>query len=222
MNKVLVLAVHPDDETLGCAGTILRHKAGGDKIYWLIATAIKEKDGFSKNYVSEREKEIEAVNLAYGFHGVYRLGFSTKRIDHLPKVGLIEKIAGVFNKVKPDIVYLPFQYDAHSDHRIFFESAYCCTKQFRYPFIKKVLIMETISETEFAPSLKETTFIPNYFVDISKFLPKKIEIMGIYKEEIGRHPFPRNARNIKALATFRGATAGCKYAESFMILKEIF
>ena len=181
MNKVLVLAVHPDDETLGCAGTILRHKAQGDKIYWLIATEIKEKDGFKKSEVLEREKEIGAVNLAYGFSAVYRLGFSTKRIDELPNVELIERIAGVINKVKPSIVYLPFQNDAHSDHRIFFEAAYSCTKKFRYPFIKKVLIMETISETEFAPSLKETTFIPNYFVDISGFLSKKLEIMKIYK-----------------------------------------
>jgi LmbE family N-acetylglucosaminyl deacetylase len=82
-------------------------------------------------------------------------------------------------------------------------------------------MMETLSETEFAPSTKEDSFIPNVFVDISDFMERKIEIMNIFTTEIATHPFPRSERNIKALATFRGATAGCNYAESFVLLKEI-
>lgn len=81
--------------------------------------------------------------------------------------------------------------------------------------------METLSETEFAPSTKEDSFIPNMFVDVTDFIDSKIEIMNIYKNEIEPHPFPRSERIIRALATFRGATGGCEYAESFMILKEI-
>ena len=81
--------------------------------------------------------------------------------------------------------------------------------------------METLSETEFAPSTKEDSFVPNMFVDITDFIDRKIEIMKIYKGEFDDHPFPRSERNIRALATFRGATAGCEYAESFMMLKEI-
>ena len=81
--------------------------------------------------------------------------------------------------------------------------------------------METLSETEFAPSIKKDSFIPNTFVDVSKYLNKKIKIMKIYKSEILKHPFPRSERNIKALASFRGSTSGCKFAESFMLIKEI-
>ena len=81
--------------------------------------------------------------------------------------------------------------------------------------------METLSETEFAPSIKKDSFIPNTFVDITKYLDKKIQIMNIYKSEINRHPFPRAKKNIKALASFRGATCGYNYAESFVLLKEI-
>ena len=81
--------------------------------------------------------------------------------------------------------------------------------------------METLSETEFAPSLKRESFIPNTFVDISKFINKKIAIMKVYKSEIDKYPFPRSERSIKALATFRGSTSGCKFAESFVLLKEI-
>ena len=82
-------------------------------------------------------------------------------------------------------------------------------------------MMETISETEFAPNTKEESFIPNTFVNISDCFQKKIEIMGIYHQELGNHPFPRSLRNIEALATLRGATANCEYAESFMLLKQI-
>jgi LmbE family N-acetylglucosaminyl deacetylase len=133
----------------------------------------------------------------------------------------VDKISKIINDLKPNIVYLPFKSDVHSDHRTIFEAVYSCTKSFRYPFIKKIYMMETLSETEFAPSTKESNFIPNVFVDISAYIDKKIEIMRIYESELGNHPFPRNERNIKALATFRGATAGCDYAESFMLLREI-
>ena len=81
--------------------------------------------------------------------------------------------------------------------------------------------METLSETEFAPSTKEDSFIPNVFIDISNYIDKKIDIMKVFESEIGDHPFPRSERNIKALATYRGASSNCNYAESFMLLKEI-
>ncbi len=80
---------------------------------------------------------------------------------------------------------------------------------------------ECISETEFAPSLPEKTFMPNYFVDISEYLQKKLEIMKIYDSELGDHPFPRSLRNLEALATFRGASIGVEYAEAFQLIKYI-
>ena len=80
---------------------------------------------------------------------------------------------------------------------------------------------ECISETEFAPSLSDKAFIPNYFVDISKYFTKKSDVMKVYKSEIYNHPFPRSLRNIEALATFRGATIGVEYAEAFQLLKLI-
>ena len=82
-------------------------------------------------------------------------------------------------------------------------------------------MMETLSETEFAISTKEDSFIPNVFIDISNYIDKKIDIMKVFESEIGDHPFPRSDRNIKALATYRGASSNCNYAESFMLLKEI-
>jgi LmbE family N-acetylglucosaminyl deacetylase len=217
MNKVLIIAVHPDDETLGCGGTLLKHKSNADEIHWLICTHTDPKQDFYVN----REKEIEEVNRLYGFKSVHNLKLKTMQVDEYSMSHLIGKISKVINEIKPNIIYLPFKGDVHSDHRKIFEASYSCTKSFRYPFVKKIYMIETLSETEFAPSTKEDSFIPNTFVDISEFMGKKIEIMKVFKSELAEHPFPRSIKNIEALATLRGATAGCEYAESFVLLKEI-
>ena len=221
MKKILVLAVHPDDETLGCGGTLLKYKALGNQIHWIIATEVAVMDGFSKEKVNERNKEIELVSKAYDFDSVNRLGIPTMKADKFDIGIIINKISTLIKKIKPEIIFLPFKSDIHSDHKIFFNAAYSCTKSFRFPYVKKVYMMETISETDFAPSTKEDFFVPNTFIDISKFLDKKVEIMKIYKSEVGEHPFPRSEKNIKALAVNRGAMSNCEYAESFVLLKEI-
>ena len=216
MNKVLVVAVHPDDETLGCGGALFKHKDSGDEIHWMIATEMEELEG-----VSQRNIEIDKVVELYDFDSVHRLKLLTTKVDEYSMSELIARISLVVKKVKPNIIYLPFKNDIHSDHKCIFDAAYSCTKSFRYPFIKKIYMMETLSETEFSLSTKECSFIPNVFVDISGYINEKIEAMKLYEGEMGRHPFPRSERNIKALATYRGATAGCDYAESFMLIKEV-
>jgi LmbE family N-acetylglucosaminyl deacetylase len=216
-NKVLIIAVHPDDETLGCGGTLLKHKANNDEINWLICTDIDKNHSYHKT----RQEEINRVSKIYDFDSVYNLQLKTMQVDEYSMSKLIGKISKVINEVKPNIIYLPFKGDVHSDHRKIFEASYSCTKSFRYPFIKKIYMIETLSETEFAPSTKEDSFIPNVFVDISEFMDKKIEIMKIFESEISEHPFPRSTRNLKALGTLRGATCGVEYAESFVLLKEI-
>ena len=217
MNKVLCIAVHPDDETLGCGGTLLKHKASGDEIHWTICT---QSDPSSEFYAT-REEQIKAVSSLYEFNSTNKLELQTTRVDEYSMSELVSKISKVINEIKPDTIYLPFNSDVHSDHRKIFEAAYSCTKSFRYPFIKNIYMMETLSETEFSPSLKEQSFIPNSFVDISEFLEQKLKIMEVYKSELQEHPFPRSLENIKALATYRGATCNSQYAESFMLLKEI-
>jgi len=216
-NKILTVAVHPDDETLGCGGTLLKHKQNGDEIHWLICSSLDEgHDGFEK-----REKEIKEVSKAYGFDSVHNLRLKTTRIDEYTVSDLVQKISEVIMAIRPNIIYLPFKSDVHSDHRLIFHATYSCTKTFRYPFINKLYMCETLSETEFAPATSEESFIPNVFVNISEHIEKKIEIMKLFQSEIAEHPFPRSERNIRALATLRGATSGCEYAESFMLLKEI-
>ena len=215
MNKVLVIATHPDDETLGCGGTLLKHKAQGDEIYWCIVTSAEE---YGDIFLSKREQEITKVIELYEFDSVYELDIPTTKVDTIELSKLTDMFTKVINDIKPDIVYLPFRGDVHSDHRIVFDIAFSTLKQFRAPSVKTIYMMEVLSETEFSVI---DTFIPNVFIDISEFIDKKIDIMKIYDSELKEHPFPRSIKNIKALATYRGATSGCEYAESFMLLKDI-
>lgn len=222
--QVLIIAVHPDDETLGTGGTILRHIAMRDNVHCIFCTDILETEGFLQEIVSTREQEIAQVCDAYRFTSVHRLGLKTMRVDEYAKSELVGNFSKIFKEIQPNIIYLPFCDDVHSDHRCIFEVAYSCTKSFRYPSIERILMMETLSETEFAPSISHKSFVPNVFVDITEFIEKKCQIMQIYKSEIAPPPFPRSIENIKALALYRGSTMGGAnsptYAEAFMLLKE--
>lgn len=219
--KVAIISAHPDDEILGAGGTLLKHAKNGDEILWIIVTDVKTENGFTPERVASRHKEIIEVADKMGFAKTVQLDFPTMSLSGESLIELVPQISKEFTAFKPEVIYCPNRSDAHSDHRVVFDAVWSCTKSFRYPFVKKVLMFECISETEFAPSLSERTFIPNYFVDITGFVAKKNEIMNIYESEMGNHPFPRSIRNMDALATFRGATAGVEYAEAFQLLKFI-
>jgi LmbE family N-acetylglucosaminyl deacetylase len=221
MKKILVVAPHPDDETLGCGATLLRHKEGGDEIHWLIATEINESIGFSAEQVAKRDREIGEVQKAYGFHSVHRLGFPTMRLDSLGKLPLIEKISSVANHLRPDSLYVPYRNDAHSDHAAVFDAVAACGKSFRYPFIRNLYAYETLSETEFGLRPDDTGFRPNLFIEVTKWIEQKISIMHLFDGEMGSFPFPRSETCIRAQAALRGSQAGVEAAEAFMILKEI-
>jgi LmbE family N-acetylglucosaminyl deacetylase len=221
MKNVIVISAHPDDETLGVGGTILKHVTNGDNVFWLIVTNVFEKDGFSKERVESRQKEIREVEKLFGFSKTFLLDYPTMTLSSSSLIKMVPEISSVFSDVQPEIVYCLNRSDAHSDHRVIFDAVMACTKSFRYPYIKQILMYECLSETEFAPVLAEKAFLPNYFVDISGFLDKKLDIMKIFESELGEHPFPRSLENIKALAHLRGASAGVKYAEAFQLLKYI-
>ncbi len=221
MKNVIVISAHPDDEILGAGGTLLKHKSKGDNLGWIITTSINKDQDLFKDKLAKREKEIKKVSKMVGFSNVYRLNYPVVTLNSDSMNDMVPKISSIFLEFKPEIIYVMNRSDAHSDHRYTFNSVMACTKSFRYPFIKKILMYECISETEFAPQLHEKVFIPNYFVDISDFFKQKIKIMQIYESELDEHPFPRSERNIEALATFRGATVGVEYAESFQVIKII-
>lgn len=221
MKKIIIISAHPDDEVLGVGGTLLKHVANGDEVYWLITTNVFEDQGFSKERIASRQLEIERVAQIIGVTKVFKLDYPTMTLSSSTLITMVPEISAVFSEIEPEIIYCLNRSDAHSDHRVTFDAVMSCTKSFRYPFIKQVLMYECISETEFAPVLAEKAFLPNYFVDVSDYFDKKIQAMEIYTSEIGEHPFPRSLRNLEALATFRGASVGVEYAEAFQLLKYI-
>lgn len=221
MKNIIIVAPHPDDETLGCGGTLLKHKNRGDKIHWLIITGMTEDTGFDAERVRERNRDIKKVSKMYDFDTVTTLNLPTTKLDTLPIQSLIEMIGKVIRDIKPEVLYVPFSADIHTDHQIVFQAIAACCKWFRFESINRVLAYETLSETDFIINPASKSFAPNVYVDISEFLNKKLEIMRIYQSESGTFPFPRSGKAIKALSEIRGAAAGCISAEAFMLLKEI-
>ena len=221
MSTILAIAPHPDDETLGCGGTLLRHRADGDDIHWLILTAMSKEFGYSAKQIITRDKEITAVTEAYNFASVTQFDLPTARLDSEPLGDIVSAIGGAFNSIQPVIVYAPFPGDVHSDHRVAFDAVSACCKWFRHSSVRQVVACEIPSETDFGLDPTRAAFRPNLFVNISDFLDDKIRIMKTYDGEMGDFPFPRSEQAIRALAHNRGSQTGCDAAEAFMILKEV-
>ena len=221
MNKnVIIISAHPDDETLGAGGTLLKHKSKGDKLFWIIGTEMSLSKSYSKDQIKSRNNEIEKVAKIYGFEKIFRLNFETSKLDSSSLIKLVPLISEIFKEVEPNIIYNLNLNDAHSDHRIVFDCVLSATKTFRHPSIRKFLSFETISETEFSNPFA-SGFRPNVFVNIEKYLEQKIEIFSVYESEIGEFPFPRSPEAIRSLTSLRGVQSGCKAAEAFMLIKEI-
>jgi N-acetylglucosamine malate deacetylase 1 len=221
MKKVLFVAVHPDDETLGAGGTILKYKNSGHQIFWLLITKANQKTTKIPNIVEVQSGYVKQVAKEYGFDDWKQFDFLLNDLDKYPLLDIIKDISGYIKKIKPSIIYLHHFADVHSDHRVAFDAVYSCTKNFRYPFIEKILLYETLSETEFAPAIRNNAFVPNVFNDITPHMEKKLEIMKMFTTEQMEEPLPRAMSSIKALNRYRGSRIGVEYAEAFMLLYEM-
>lgn len=222
-NRVLFVSIHPDDETLGCGGNILKHRDAGDRIYWLNLTGpSRDYPSVFPDYIFDiRERQLQAVVAAYGFEELINLNHPAQFLHSVEPRLLIGGIHETLQRIRPDIIYTTNRSDVHSDHKVGFQAIYGATKNFRCPFIKKILMYETLSETEFAPALPESVFNPNVFCDISNYMDDKLKIMQMYDTETMPDPYPRSNHAIIGLASFRGSRIGVKYAEAFSLLLEI-
>ena len=211
MEKVVVVAVHPDDETIGCGGTIIKHLNRGDEVHCILVTK-----------GNAEQKEIwNNVKEAYQFTSVTELDFPELDLMDISLNELIPPLSKAISVIQPQTIIIPNRSDAHSDHKAVFNAVASCTKSFRYPFIEKVLMMEVISETDFALPLPEGQFLANYYVDITKEYTKKEEILKIYESEFLPYPLTRNLSTMQALNRYRGSQINSEYAEAFMNLKTI-
>ena len=220
--RILVIAPHPDDETLGCGGSLLKHKSNGDSLSWVVATRGHEPH-WSADLLDRKEKEIASVTAAYGFDQTIRLNFPTIRLDTIPLEEFIAAIRNAISDCKPELVYLNHFGDVHSDHRIVFEATLSVLKPFYSGThgVKRILSYEVVSSTDAAPLNPARAFVANVFTDVTDFLEKKLEIMALYESELQPSPLPRALDNLRALARLRGATIGVEFAEAFMLVREV-
>ncbi|MGB0383245.1 MAG: PIG-L deacetylase family protein [Ardenticatenaceae bacterium] len=220
--KVLVVSVHPDDETLGCGGTLLGHQAQGDAVHWLIVTQTYTPQWTEKS-IERKAAEVDRVAKAYEMRSVHKLQLPTVRLDTLPQAKLIDGIRQVIDQVRPEVVYLVHDGDVHTDHHAVFTATMSVLKAFYMGKwgVRRILCYETLSSTEAAPPQFHRLFVPTIYHDITPYIEQKIEIMGLYESEVQPDPLPRGPSAIRALARYRGATIGVEYAEAFMLIREV-
>lgn len=211
--KILVIAAHPDDEILGVGGTLFKHKKAGDEIFICIMTKGYE-PAWTKEYMEQKKVEQKKVDKLIGVTKRYNLDFHATKLNNVDQGELNKKVTEVVNEIKPDIVYTHFEHDVHNDHTLTFKTAIVAT---RPPHKIKLICFETVSETEWS----DKAYKSNYWVDITKFIDKKIDAFKIYDSEIKKGYHPRSLGGIKNLAKLRGNEICREYAESFKIIRDI-
>jgi N-acetylglucosamine malate deacetylase 1 len=219
--NVAIVCAHPDDETLGCGGTMLKHARRGDSLTWIVATQAHEPQ-WPAATIELKASEVDRVAEAYGA-GVLRLGLPSSRLDVIPQAELIAAVSGAIETAKPEVVYVVHPGDVHGDHADVFDATLAVLKAFRMGGlgVRRVLAFETLSSTDAAPPVVGRAFVPVVFNDISAELERKLEIMALYESEAQLDPLPRGPEAIRALARFRGATVGVEYAEAFWLVREL-
>lgn len=215
-NNILIIAPHPDDETISMGGSIDKFIKEKFNVHILIISGhlpplYSEKD-FNLT-VKEAKKAFKILGVtSYKFLKIpatYVKDFETSKLNSL--------IFSEIQKLKPDTVFIPFP-DRHIDHRIIFDSSVVSVRPNGKFFPKKVLSYETLSETHWNVPGIEPSFNPDYFIDISKNIKKKLSALSSYKSQI-KNNSTRSLDAVKSLAIFRGSQNGCKFAEAFKVIR---
>jgi LmbE family N-acetylglucosaminyl deacetylase len=219
--RVLAISAHPDDETLGCGGGLLRHQSLGDEIHWLIVTDPWH-PMFEAEQIDKRQQEIADVADAYRMTSCHRAGLPTTKLDNLPLGEVIDPIRDILNEVQPDIIYVVHRGDVHSDHRVTFDATIAAAKPFRSSRVASIYSYECTSSTNMAPPTVENAFLPQVYCDVSAYVERKLEVLSIYESEIHQPPHPRSLDAVRSLARYRGATINVDYAEAYQLVRDVW
>jgi LmbE family N-acetylglucosaminyl deacetylase len=218
--SILVIAPHPDDEILGCGGVIARHISGGDEVTVCI---ISNHDApiYTSEHREITKQEARSAHKLLGIKETIFLDYAAVTLNDLPVYERNGAIGKVVKSVEPTVVYIPHAGDMHIDHRLVAESALVAVRPLANCSIREVYAYETLSETEWNAPRAEYAFIPNHFVDISKYLAQKLEAMSCFKSQLYDAPHPRSLEALSNLAKMRGATISVKAAEAFMLIRSV-
>lgn len=218
--KVLICVAHPDDETIGCGGSIAKHVKRGDKVFCISMTdGVSSRDNFNRSQVKKREASKKKSEKILGFKWLKNKLFPDNQLDTVKFLDIVKTIEKAKIKIKPSIIYTHYPEDLNIDHRIVAEATLTAFRPTKNNF-EKILAFEIPSSTDYR-YYKKKNFNPNYFNDISKFWIKKKKALLAYKQELKKTPNSRSLKGIEALAKFRGFQNGLQCAEAFIILKKI-
>ena len=223
MNSALIVAAHPDDEILGCGATIARLVDEGWLVHVLIvaegATSRNDTRDVSANLIELSQLAISAnmANAILGTTSVELLSLPDNRMDSIDLLDVVKYVENAISTYKPSLLFTHHSGDVNVDHRVIHEAVIAACRPQPKSKVKKLLFFEIPSSTEWRPSSSGMTFSPNYFYDVSRYLPKKIDALMAYKSEIRDFPHPRSIDAVKHLAHWRGASVGCEAAEAFML-----
>ena len=224
MKKILVVVAHPDDEVLGCGGTIARLASEGNYVYTMIlgegVTSRDSKRDRTKreNEIAELRKQAENANKILGVKKVYTYGFQDNRFDTVSLLDIIKTIEKIKENIKPDIVFTHYYGDLNIDHQITFKAVMTAFRPIKGESVKEIYSFEIPSSTEWNV-LSSTYFTPDYFVNINKSLEIKINALKEYKTELRDFPHPRSLKAIELNAKHWGVKMGFEAAEAFKTIR---
>jgi LmbE family N-acetylglucosaminyl deacetylase len=222
MNKtVLVVAAHADDEALGCGGTIARHVSEGDAVYAVfLADGVTSRPDATREELEQRNSAAAKAHEILGIKKAYMLGFPDNRMDSIPLLDIVQKLEGVLDEVKPQVIYTHHCGDLNVDHRITHQAVLTACRPVPGASVKEIYAFEVLSATEWnSPGLNP--FIPNVFIDISAYLEIKMKALAAYGLEMRDEPHARSLTNAKRLAELRGNCVGVVVAEGLSLVRLI-
>ncbi len=223
--SILILAAHPDDEVLGCGGTIAKLSAEGatihvaflaDGVFSRIGDQIKQQDELQiRRKAAQKACDILGVNsLSFG-------DFPDNRMDTVALLDITQAIESLITEHQPDTVFTHHAGDLNIDHRRMHEAVVtACRPQHGHP-VKTLLCFEVLSSTEWQLPGSAPAFEPNWFVDISATLNRKMAALDAYAAELRDWPHPRSKQGVEHLAHWRGATVGVDAAEAFILGRKL-
>lgn len=223
--KVLVVAPHADDEVLGVGGSIARHSASGDSVSVAIMTGHGENPHplwTRETWVRGRAEAAKALEL---------LGVDTLIFEEIPAAQVVEQplwqlnavTKKVLDEVRPDVLYVPFPFDMHKDHREIFHSFSVAWRPSNDAggLVREVYAYETQSETHWNAAYLEPGFLPNTWVDIGDFLDRKLAALACYESQVQPWPHARSLEAVSHLARWRGSQMGMEAAEAFVLIRRL-
>lgn len=227
MKRVLVVAAHPDDEVLGCGGTIAKHAMSGDEVHVVIlAEGVTSRDNARnrinrKAELSELAKVAEHANKLLGVYSLTLHDLPDNRLDSVDLLDLTKLVENHVQEIKPDILYTHHAGDVNIDHRRIHEAVVTASRPQPFQSVQTLLFFEVQSSTEWQPPGSAMPFSPNWFVDVSTTLDMKMKALAAYQDEMRPWPHSRSCEAVHHLARWRGSTIGCEAAEAFVLGRQI-